>query len=142
MGRIRVTPAQFAEKWGRRLTGATEDIRRGVDAVTESPTEKAANSEAKMLAGITESVNNGTWAAQLRKVSLSEWKAAMKDKGVPRIAAGVAKAAPKVTEFATALLQYEEGLQATIDAMPDVTLEDSVQRATTWMRGMADFRKP
>lgn len=142
MGKVRVSPAEYAEKWGRRLSGATEDIRRGVDRVTESPTEAAAAAAEKMLARLTAKVLDGTWAAQLRKVSLPEWKDAMKNKGIPRIAAGVSGATAKQVEFATALLAYEESLMGTVEAMPDITLEDSIARATTWMRGMNDFKKP
>jgi len=113
-----------------------------VDRVTESPTNAAADAQEKMLARLTAKVLDGTWATQLRKVSLPEWKDAMKNKGIPRISAGVAGATSKQVEFATALLAYEEGLMGTIDGMADISLEDSIARATAWMRGMADFRKP
>lgn len=142
MAKVRVTPGEYAEKWGRRLSGATEDIRRGVDRVTESPTAKAAAAADKMLARLTIKVNDGTWARQLEKVSLPEWKAAMKDKGIGRIAAGVAGAQAKMQAFAAALLAHEESLMAEIDGMPDLTLEDSIARSTAWIRGMATFQKP
>jgi len=35
----KVTEAEFVEKWARRLKGATEDMRRGADRVTEAPGE-------------------------------------------------------------------------------------------------------
>lgn len=138
---ITITPAEFREKHARRLKGSVEDIRRGVNAVTESPTAAAADAQEKMLSRLTERVTDGTWARRLRAVSLSDWKTAMLEKGVGRIAAGIDNASPKVEAFATELLAYESTLQLTIDRMPDVTLEDSISRMTTWVRGMADFRR-
>lgn len=138
---ITLTPAQFREKHARNLKGATADIRRGVEAVTESPMEKAAAAQDKMLARVTESITDGTWAARLREVSLPEWKSKMLNVGIGRIAAGIDAAGPKVERFAAELLSYESSLQSTIDAMPDVTLEDSISRMTAWCRGMAEFRR-
>jgi len=47
----------------------------------------------------------------------------------------------KVEAFFGELLPFQDGLKNTVDAMPDVTLEDSIQRMTTWTRGMADFKR-
>ena len=137
----KLTPAEMAEKWARNLSGATVDIRRGVERVTESPTEKAAAAQEKMLQRLTDRVNDGTWAARLRGVSLQEWKDKMLVVGVGRITAGVQAAAPKMTAFASELLSFEDTLKARIDGMPDVTLEDSIARATAWIRGMSEFRR-
>ena len=138
---IRITPTEYADKQARRLKAATEDIRRGVGRVTESPTAKAAAAQDKMLARLTESVQSGKWAAGLKRVTLEEWKSAMLDKGVNRIAAGIDAAKGKVVAFATELLAYEENLLGKIDAMPDLTLEDSINRSAEWMRGMSRFRR-
>jgi len=138
---INITPAEFREKHARRLKGSVEDIRRGVNAVTESPMEKAAAAQDKMLMRLTERINDGTWAARLKSVSLGDWKKAMLDKGVGRIAAGIDGASAKVEKFAGELLSYESSLQSRVEGMPDVTLEDSISRMTTWVRGMAEFRR-
>ena len=138
---VKVSPEEYADKQARRLKAATEDIRRGVQRVTESPTAKAADAQEKMIARLVESVNSGKWAAGLRRVSLEDWKSKMLDKGINRIAAGIDAAKPKVIAFATELLAFEDTLLTKIDSMSDLTLEDSIARATAWMRGMSTFKR-
>ena len=138
---IRITPEEAQEKHARRLKAATEDIRRGIDRVTESPTAKAAAKADKMLQKVSESVQSGKWAAGLRRVSLEEWKEQTRDKGVNRIAAGIDASADKVTSFFTDLFGYQDKGLAEIARMPDMTLEDSISRATAWMRYMSKFRR-
>lgn len=138
---VKLTPTQFREKHARNLKASVPDIRLGVQRVTESPTEKAAAQQDKMLARLTEAVSSGKWAAGLRRVTLEEWKDKTLNKGIGRIAAGVDAAAPKIEAFAADLIAFENTLMARIDTMPDLTLEDSIQRATEWIRGMAKFER-
>jgi len=138
---IRVTPEEYAEKQARNLKASTPDIRRGVERVTESPTAKAAAAEEKMIARLTESVRSGKWANGLQRVTLEEWKAKMLGKGVPRIAAGIDAAYDKVVAFASELLPFQSTLQNKVEGMPDLTLEDNIERASEWMRGMAKFKR-
>jgi len=141
MARIRVTPEEYAEKHARRLKGAVEDIRRGVERVTESPTAKAAAKENKMLANLQAAVSSGKWARRLRAVTLDDWKDKTLNKGVGRIAAGIDAAHDKQVDFATQLFAHQEPLLAEVEKMPDLTIEDSIGRATKWMRGMNKFSK-
>ena len=131
----------FQEKHARRLKASLPDVRSGVERVTESPTEKAALAQDKYLLGIQEAVTSGKWAAGLRRVSLSDWKDKMINKGINRISGGIDAAADKVVAFAQDLLPFEASLQAQIEGMPDMTLEDSIGRVTAWMRGMTEFRR-
>lgn len=138
---VKLTPQEFQEKHARNLKASVPDIRRGVERVTDSPTAKAAAQQEKMLSRLTEAVASGKWAAGLRRVSLEEWKDKTLNKGIGRIAAGIDAAAPKVVAFATDLIAFENTLMSRIEAMPDLTLEDSIQRATEWIRGMAKFER-
>lgn len=137
----RKTPAEATEKWGRNLKGSIPDIEAGVDRVTEAPGKKAAAKAEKMLANLTAAVRDGTWARRVGGVSLEEWKTAMKGKGVGRIAAGVDGATAKTEEFFAQLFAYQDTIQGKLAAMPDLTLEDSINRMTTWVRDMAKFSK-
>jgi len=38
-------------------------------------------------------------------------------------------------------LPYEATLKDQINKMPDLTLEDSISRATSWIRGMSKFTR-
>jgi len=137
----KLTPQQFADKWARRLQAASPDIQNGINRVDQAPTEKAAAKQDKMLQNVTASIQNGKWAAGLRRVTLSDWKQAAITKGIPRISQGVTGAQGKVTNFATQLLSFQDSLQGKITSMPDLTLEDSINRMNTWVRGMATFKR-
>lgn len=135
------TPAEIAEKWARNLKGSVPDITAGVNRVTEAPGAKAAAQQEKMLARLTESVRDGTWGRRVSAVSLEEWRGHMLNKGVGRIAAGVDAAGPKVEDFHGQLSTHQEGIQGKLKGMPDLTLEDSINRMSLWTREMAKFSK-
>ena len=137
----KLTATEFQEKHSRRLKAAVEDVRRGIDRVTVSPTEKAAAKQDKMLSNLTASVQNGKWAAGLKRVSLEDWKRKARDIGVNRIAAGIDGARDKVIAFAEELLPHIDRQKAKIAAMPDVTLDDNINRMTTFIRGMSEFKR-
>lgn len=137
----RLTAAEFQDKHSRRLKAAVEDVRRGIDRVTESPTEKAAAKKDKMLTNLTAAVQNGKWEAGLKRVSLDDWKRKARDVGVNRIAAGIDAAKDKVVDFASQLLPYIDRAQTEIANMPDVTLDDNINRMNTFIRRMANFKR-
>ena len=132
---------EYQEKHARRLKASVEDVRAGIDRVTESPTEKAAAKQDKMLTNLTASVQSGKWAAGLKRVSLEEWKTKARDIGVNRIAAGIDGAADKVVAFAEQLLPHIDRGQAKIKTMPDTTLDDNINRMTTFVRHMSEFKR-
>lgn len=137
----KLTAQEAAQKHATRTKAATEDMKKGVQKVTENPCEKAAASQDKMLAHLQESVSNGKWAAGLRKVTLEDWKTKMISKGAPRVAAGIDAALPKTTAFMNELLPAIDSAKAEISSMPSMTLEDNINRMNTYVRRMAQFRK-
>lgn len=137
----KLTALEFQEKHARRLKAATEDVRKGIDRVTENPCEKAAAKQDKMLMNLTASVNSGKWVAGLKRIDLATWKRKTRDIGVNRIAAGIDGAKDKVIAFAEELLPHIDREKAKIAAMPDVTLDDNINRMTSFIRGMAGFKR-
>jgi len=137
----KLTATEFQEKHARRLKGAVEDVRRGIERVTENPCDKAAAKQDKMLTNLTAAVQSGKWAAGLKRVSLEDWKKQARDVGVNRIAAGIDAAKTKVIAFAEVLLPHIDRGQDKIKAMPDVTLDDNINRMTTFVRHMADMKR-
>jgi hypothetical protein len=65
----------------------------------------------------------------------------MIEKGVPRVAQGIDAAHDKVVDFANQLLPFQDNLKQTVNKMPDVTLEDSINRMVSWTRGMSKFTR-
>lgn len=137
----KLTPQQFTEKWQRRIQSATPDITNGINRVDTAPTQLAAAKKDKMLANVTAAIQNGKWENGLNRVTLADWKNAAINKGVPRIAQGAAGAGAKLTAFASQLLPFQDNLVSQIKSMPDLTLEDSINRMTTFVRGMSKFQR-
>lgn len=133
----KTTPQEYAEKWGRRLKGSTEDIRRGINRVSEAPGIAAARQADLMLAKVTESISSGRWAAQVSAVPLDEWKKKTMDKGLQRIASGVDAAQATQVAMATELLANVDAAVAVANQTPRGTLEDNITRMTTFVREMS-----
>ncbi len=138
---VKITPSEYAEKWGRKLKGSTEDIRRGVERVTEAPGVKAAQKVEKMKANLLKSIEDGTWARRVAAVDLGEWKDKTLKKGIGRISQGVDEAGSKMQDFASEFFPHLEEGQRKVESMPDITLEDNINRASEMMRHNAKFKR-
>lgn len=137
----RVNAVEFQEKHARRLKAAIPDIEKGVGRVTVSPTALAADKADKMLAKVTEAVQSGKWAKNLRRVSLDEWKDKMIKKGTIRIAAGIDGAKAKTIAFAEDLLPHVDRGVELVKKMPDLSIEDSISRAGAFIRHMSNMKR-
>ena len=137
----KLTPSEFREKHARRLKAATEDMRKGIEAVTEAPTAKAAKKMDKLRTNLLKAIDSGKMAKRLNAVTLDEWKRKTIDVGIGRVSAGIDASAAKVEDFAGQLLPHIDKLKAEIDRLPDVTLDDSINRMVAFTRGMAKFEK-
>lgn len=137
---VKVNADQLTEKWQRRLKGAIEDMRTGVQRVTEAPGAAAAAKADKWQAAISESRTKDKWRRRVGAVSLEDWKRAMTEKGLSRIASGVDGAGPKMKRFAQQLIEHQNAGLAELERMPDLTLEDSINRMAAWTRHMANLQ--
>lgn len=136
----KVTPQEFASDWSTRIGQSIPKIERGIRNVTTSPTQKAKAKKQKLLNNFTNAVNSGKWERGLDRVSLSDWQTAAITKGLSRIGQGAQAAQSKVEAFATKLLAYQDGLKAKLDAMPDLTLQDNINRMTYYITEMSKFK--
>jgi hypothetical protein len=64
----------------------------------------------------------------------------MTEVGVPRIPAGADANVGKVQDFASKLIPAVDSALAKVATIKPVTLEDSINRMTTFVREMAKFR--
>lgn len=136
------TPQAAANSWANGMSNATEKIKAGVNAVTQSPTAAAAAAVDRMVAGIQKAAASGKIQASLLAVSTQDWKDAMLNKGVPRVASGAQAAKPKMQAFLQQFLPYlQSGVQQIDATMPRGDLETNIQRAALMMRHNAQFRK-
>ena len=138
---VKLNASEIAEKWKRRAEASASDYQKGVERVTESPTEKASQKVEKFKTNLMKAINEGKWEKGLKSVSLSDWKEAVAKKGVPNYATGVRAGESKMEAFMSEMIPFQETLQAEVSRMPDITIDDSIARATAWIKGMAKFKR-
>jgi hypothetical protein len=134
-------PSDVAKKWQRNLAGASESIRLGVNAITESPTEKAARRQDAYISGVQRAAASGKWARGLRRVSAADWQRAMIDKGIQRIASGASTATPKVEQFMGQWLPYMDQLRSKLASMPRGDIEQNKARMIAAVDHAAAFTR-
>jgi ElaB/YqjD/DUF883 family membrane-anchored ribosome-binding protein len=137
----KLTPEEVAKKHADRLTADLQAIRDGINRVTENPMEKAAQKEDKMLQNLTKAVKDGKWKAGLMRTNLSDWQQRTSTIGVDRIPEGIAAAHDKQVQFYTELQEHQRKLDAKIGMMPDLTLQNNIDRAVAQIRGMSKFKR-
>ena len=132
-------PNTIAQKWSQRLGGSTDEIRRGVQAVTKAPGQAAADAADLWLMKVSQSRDK--FRTNSAKVTLADWQSAMLDKGVQRVAQGATAGIPKMANFMADFLPHLEAGQRIVASMPKGTVEDSIQRAAAMIRHNANFKR-
>lgn len=135
------SPTASLQKWRDRMQNATQAMKDGVNAVTESPMEKAAANVDKYVQGVQDAAANGTFERGLREVSLGDWKTAMTEKGAANMANGVRSLTPRAQRAMTDLFQFADGVSSEIRSMPKVTETDSDNRMLANVRKFREYRK-
>lgn len=137
----RVTPEEYQEKLARNLKASTTDMVRGVERVAQAPSAAAIAQKDVMVNNYNESVRDGKWEKNLSKVTKEDWQKSMKEKGIPRIAAGIDAAKAKTIESATVLLKNVDTVQAEVKRMPKGTMQNSADRMLHAMNRMHELSK-
>ena len=136
---MRSNPQDATTAWVNHLSQATARITQGVQGVTRPPGQAVAAQSAKWLARVTASQQK--WQTNVGRVSLADWQQAMTNVGIPRIAQGAQAKQGKMQAFMQQFLPYlQQGVQR-VDTMPNVTLEDGINRAVAMIRHNAAFKK-
>lgn len=133
----RLDPQSGTSKWVNNLSNATSSITEGVNKVQVAPGQLAAAQVNTWLARIQQSANK--WATNVGAVSLAQWKEAMISVGIPRIAQGAQAKQSKYLAFAQKFYPYVEQGQASVRAMPKVTLQDGINRAVAMIKHNAAY---
>ncbi len=133
---VKITPDQMSEKWNRRTKNAIGDMVQGIQNVSESPAKKAVAKQDKMKANLMKSIDDGTWSKRLGSVTLDDWKTKTVQKVQERLPGGVDAAMPKRQKFDNWLHKELNTVLPKIDSMPDLTMEDSVNRVRALMEHM------
>ena len=133
--------AAMVKRWKDGMSNAAAKMKEGVEAVTESPMEKAAANVQKYEQGVRDAVNSGRYERGLRGTSLGDWKKAMTGKGASNMATGVRDLTPQRERALSELLTYTQSVAAEISSMPNTTEADAEARAIAAIRKLRAYRK-
>jgi hypothetical protein len=137
----RLTVAQVVQRWADRGAASGDTVRNGVNAVTESPMEKAAARKDAWLAGVQRAAQSGKYENNLRAVSLQDWKQSMLNKGIANMQNGYTNGKAKFTRFMNEWMPYAQQISDQIKQMPKGTLQQGIDRATAAIRMAAAFKR-
>ena len=138
MARQLPPPDQAQKKWANRLSAATQDIQLGVDRVTEAPGQAAVKQFDAWLAGVQASAEK--WRRKTAAVSLEDWRSAMKNIGIPRVAQGAQQKQDKWGRHYAAFMPHLQSGMDKIRSMPKVTRAQRIQRAVAMMEWSAEWK--
>lgn len=136
---VRANSAQSVAKWLQNLSGAQDRMQAGALAVQTAPGIMAAKAADKWLARVTAS--KPKYISRVQSVSLGDWQQSYINVGIPRVAQGAQAKQGKMLAFFDEFLPYLQRGAQTIDAMPALTLEDGIARATAQIRYNAKFKR-
>lgn len=133
-----VNPQTAADNWAAGMASSTQKLTAAINAVTESPMEKAAQAVDRQVLGVQMAANSGKTAARLRAVPIEAWKKAFIEKGVGRIAQGAAQAKPKMAAFLTKFLPHVA--QGVASLPPRGDIEANIARSAAMARHNHQFK--
>jgi hypothetical protein len=136
----KITADEFARVWSEQLKAASSRIVERAEKVTEAPGKKAAAAKDVWVAKMTDPGTADRWARRVASVSLEEWKAAMRELVPSRLPTGVEKATPKMVEFGSKLLPYQDANIGKVHSIKKITKEDARRRMNMWFDIMSAFK--
>lgn len=111
----------------------------GANAVTVAPGQAAAAAADKWLAKVTAA--KAKFAANVAAVSLQSWQQSYVNIGIPRVSQGAQAKKDKFTSFMSEFLPYLQSGVSQIEKMPNVTLQDGINRATAMITYNSKFKR-
>lgn len=130
---------QATKKWVTNTSAATEEMKIGIEAVTEAPGAKAAAAVQKYVRGVQE--NAQKFATNVGAVTLQSWKEKAINLGLPRVATGVQEKQGKMEAFLNEFLPHLAAGMARVNAMPSETYEQRKAKATAMMDYNHQFKR-
>lgn len=137
--KVRVQPSDGANNWQSGFGAAGAKYQSGVQNVTEAPNAKAAAALPRWIASVTSKAVQDKFVSKNQAVTLDQWKSNTINFGVPNLSRGAQKGQPKYAAFATKFYPFLNNTLSKISSMPNVTLQDRINRAVTLMQENAKF---
>lgn len=138
-----MTPQEIAAKWSRNLVNNKASIRAGIESVTVSPTQKAAEQVDKWASNCARAAQDGSFVAGCQRVSLQQWKDLAINKGLKNLDEGVRQAESKVATYqAKAAPYFKQAADAAarVQGSGDGAAHEKMQAVWDVMRALKEAR--
>ena len=135
----RMSPEEALRKYQQRASAASSDYKEGVQRVSESPMEKAAESADAWIRSLQESIER--YVQGLRSVSLDEWKRQASTKGASNYATGVQNLGSAKKNRMLDNFRLVESIAEQVRTLPRSTFQDRLNRAIEQMRRMHETKQ-
>jgi hypothetical protein len=134
-----LSPDDIVRLWAERGAASARAVQAGVNAVTESPGQKAAAQADQWVQKVAQAKQK--FIDRVSSVSLADWKASMLGKGLTNMQNGYndAQNQRKFLNFMRFFLPYVREGAARVRAMPRGNLQMAIARAEAMIRHNAAF---
>jgi len=132
MAKAMPSAADVANRWQQGFANAGPKWTAGINAVDRAPGIDAAAARDRYLQGVNANVDK--FAANVAKVTLTEWKNAATTKGQSRLASGAQAGAPKYQAKIGPVLQAIGQIRDSLPARGDIMT--NLQRAQQLALGL------
>lgn len=129
-----------AQRWAQNAAAAAPRYVQGAEQTSKDPTALAIAALPKYMQRVQEAYQSGRTQRGLQRAGKAGWLAGVTGKGAMNYSNGVSASQGKFAERIAPVLAYEATLQGQINNMPNLTLQDSINRATAWIQGMAAYK--
>lgn len=132
--------AAGADSWASGLSGAGNKLTQGVNRVTEAPTAAAARNIDGYLQGVQNAVSSGLMLRRLQAATLQDWKTAMINKAVPRLATAATQGKSKYAAFAQSFYPAMAAASAAADSIPKNDMAGKMARVQVVIQAAMDWK--
>jgi len=129
------------EKYRRRIAAAGPDYRYGIENPIRPWVEGYAASSERMKAELQKALSEGRHLKGARDKGQARWEQKVKAVGVDRFTSAAAIAAENYSKVAGEIMAAAEAARAAAAKLPNVTLEDRLNRAIAAMRAISEHWK-
>lgn len=137
----RKTADMVVEKFRRRISGAGPDYRYGIENPIRPWVEGYAASSERMKQELSKALAEGRHLKGAREKGQQRWEQKVRAVGVDRFTGAATIAAENYAKVVSDIMSAAEAARSAASKLPNVTLEDRLNRAVAAMRAISEYWK-
>lgn len=135
------TPEQIVEKYQRGIQQAGSDYAAGVSSPSKPWLQSTIAGADRWRNSIQEAINERRFEKGVNRAGDQKWQQRAASIGAQRYAASAPEAAQAYAAQASKVMAAANAARTSANALPNATMEQRLQRATTAMRASSDYWK-